>query len=116
MLLSISFFLLVRRFSKGYKTSIYTHLNYLVIISPPFMPTAAAASATVRHFVARSPNAGETDITKLTIFEPENKYVAYSGTFVHDVREVFSQWGQIYILTSDGNVCYFFPPLGRSRD
>lgn len=88
----------------GHKSSIHTHLNYVVIVSPPFMPTASAASATVRNFVARSPNPNESDITKVTVFEPENKYVAYSGTFTHDVREVISQWGQIYILTSDGNV------------
>lgn len=89
----------------GHKSSVYTHLNYLVIVSPPFFPTASAASATVRNFVARSANPGETDITKVTVFEPENKYVAYSGTFTHDVREVISQWGQIYVLTSDGKVC-----------
>ena len=88
----------------GHKTSIHTHLNYVVIVSPPFMPTASAASATVRNFVARSPYPNESDITKVTVFEPENKYVAYSGTFAHDVRAVISQWGQIYILTSDGNV------------
>lgn len=93
----------------GHKSSVYTHLNYLIIVSPPFIPTASAASATVRNFVARSANPGETDITKVTVFEPENKYVAYSGTFTHDVREVISQWGQIYVLTSDGKVCCPFP-------
>ncbi|RDB23063.1 Vacuolar protein sorting-associated protein 11 [Hypsizygus marmoreus] len=89
---------------EGHKSSIYTHLNYLVIVSPPFIPSASAASATVRNFVARTPGSGESDITKVTVFEPENKYIAYSGTFTHDVREVISQWGQIYILTSDGNL------------
>ena len=90
--------------NEGHKSSIHTHLNYLIIVSPPFVPTASASSATVRNFVARTPNPGDTDITKVVVFEPENKYVAYSGTFTHDVREVFSQWGQIYALTGDGNV------------
>ncbi|KAF9460675.1 hypothetical protein BDZ94DRAFT_1265603 [Collybia nuda] len=89
---------------EGHKSSIYTHLNYLVIVSPPFIPSASAASATVRNFVARTVNSGETDITKVTIFEPENKYVAYSGTFTNDVREIISQWGKIYVLTSDGKL------------
>lgn len=89
---------------EGHKSSIHTHLNYLVIVSPPFVPTASASSATVRNFVARTPNPGDTDITKVVVFEPENRYVAYSGTFTHDVREIISQWGQIYILTGDGNV------------
>ncbi|KAG5641397.1 hypothetical protein DXG03_005350 [Asterophora parasitica] len=89
---------------EGHKSSIHTHLNYLVIVSPPFVASAASASATVRNFAARTPNYNESDITKVTVFEPENKYVAYSGTFTQDVREVISQWGQIYVLTSDGNV------------
>ncbi|KAG6844504.1 hypothetical protein H0H87_006329 [Tephrocybe sp. NHM501043] len=89
---------------EGHKSSIHSHLNYLVIVSPPFIASAASASATVRNFAARTPNYNESDITKVTIFEPENKYVAYSGTFSHDVREVISQWGQIYVLTSDGNL------------
>ncbi|KAF9459910.1 hypothetical protein BDZ94DRAFT_1324440 [Collybia nuda] len=89
---------------EGHKSSIYTHLNYLVIVSPPFIPSASAASAMVRNFVARTANSGEMDITKVTILEPENKYVAYSGTFTNDVREIISQWGKIYILTSDGKL------------
>jgi hypothetical protein len=100
---------LVNNASEGHKSSIHTHLNYLVIVSPPFVPTASAASATVRNFVARTPNPRETDITKVVVFEPENKYVAYSGTFAHDVREIISQWGQIYVLTGDGNVCQYSP-------
>ncbi|KAG6901941.1 hypothetical protein C0995_006463 [Termitomyces sp. Mi166 len=89
---------------EGHKSSIHSHLNYLVIVSPPFVASAASASATVRNFAAKNPNYDDSDITKVTVFEPENKYVAYSGTFTHDVREVISQWGQIYILTSDGNL------------
>ncbi|KAG6900207.1 hypothetical protein C0993_001472 [Termitomyces sp. T159_Od127] len=89
---------------EGHKSSIHSHLNYLVIVSPPFIASPASMSATVRNFSAKNPNYNDSDITKVTIFEPENKYVAYSGTFVHDVREVISQWGHIYILTSDGNL------------
>lgn len=90
--------------SKGHKSSIHMHLNYLVIVSPPFVPTALQSTATVRNFVARTPNPGDTDVTKVVVFEPENKYVAYSGIFTHDVREIISQWGQIHILTGDGSV------------
>ncbi|KAG6889861.1 hypothetical protein C0992_003757 [Termitomyces sp. T32_za158] len=89
---------------EGHKSSIHSHLNYLVIVSPPFIASPASISATVRNLATKNPNHDDSDITKVTIFEPENKYVAYSGTFAHDVREVISQWGQIYILTSDGNL------------
>ena len=88
----------------GTKLSVYTHTNYLVIISPPFTPTSTSASATVRNFVARGQPQSSTDITKVTVFDPENKLVAFSGTFVQGVREVVSQWGDIYILSNDGKV------------
>ncbi len=91
----------------GHKSSIYTHHNYVVIVSPPFLPTASAASATVRNFVARTTNAGDSDITKVTLFDPENKLVAYSGTFTEGVREVISAWGHLHVLSNDGNVCTF---------
>jgi hypothetical protein len=40
----------------------------------------------------------------VTVFDPENKLVAYSGAFTEGVREVVSQWGKIYIISSDGKV------------
>lgn len=88
----------------GPKSSIYTHRNYIVIVSPPFTPSASAASATVRNFVAKSGGPSGSDITKLTVFDPENQYVAHSGTFTEGVREVFSALGKLYALSNDGKV------------
>lgn len=85
----------------------HTYQNYLVIISPPFIPTAASASATVRNFVARTANAGESDITKVTVFDPENRLVAYTGTFTQGVREIVTAWGQLYVLSNNGTVCIY---------
>jgi len=87
---------------EGHKSSIHTHLSYIVIVSPPFFPSASAASATVRHFVARA--GSDSDITKVTVFDLENKLVAYSGAFKQGVRDVVSQWGNIYVLSTDGKL------------
>jgi vacuolar protein sorting-associated protein 11 len=86
--------------------SIHTHLNYLVIVSPPFAPSASSASATVRNFVARSglASGANSDVTKVTVFELENGIVGYSGTFPGGIREIFSAWDEIYILPNDGKV------------
>jgi hypothetical protein len=95
-------------FVAGHKLSVHAHLNYLIIITPPFIPSASSASATVRNFVAaavRTTTEG-SDITKVTVFDLENKLVAYSGAFVEGVREVISQWGKVFVLESDGNVRY----------
>ncbi len=90
--------------SSGLKSKIHTHRNYIVIVSPPFTPSASAASATVRNFVAKSVSPRGSDITKVTVFDPENKFVAHSGTFTEGVRELFSAWGKLYVLSNDGKV------------
>ena len=81
---------------------VHAHLNYVVIVSPPFAPSAVSTSATVRDFVAAAATPPTDDITKVTVLDLDNKFVAYSGTFNAGVREVFSASGQIYILTNDG--------------
>ena len=86
------------------KSKIHTYRNYIVIVSPPFTPTATAASATVRNFVAKNVAPPGSDITKVTVFDLENKFVAHSGTFTEGVREIFSVWGKLYVLSNDGKV------------
>ena len=87
------------------------------------MPSASSQSATVRNFVrdqrggtasagSNSSNAtplgssidASTDISKVAIFDPENKFVAYSGAFPEGVREVFAEWGEVYVLTNDSKL------------
>ena len=46
----------------------------------------------------------KTDISKVTVFDLENKLVAYSGTFVEGVRAIVSGWNCIFVLTNDGQV------------
>ncbi|KAJ7169515.1 hypothetical protein C8R46DRAFT_1089039 [Mycena filopes] len=89
---------------EGHKSFVRSHLNYLVIVSPPITPTTSAAYRTVRNFAARSTT--DADITKVAVFDPENKIVGYSGTFTQGVREVISipEWGGIYILGNDGTL------------
>ncbi|KAF8656018.1 hypothetical protein AX16_002806, partial [Volvariella volvacea WC 439] len=102
---------------EGSKSSIHTHLNYLIIVSPPIVPTVTAASATIRNFAARNANGPETDVTKVTVFDPENKLVVYSGPFTQGVRQVVSQWGNVYILTNDGHLlCLQEKPTSAKLD
>jgi vacuolar protein sorting-associated protein 11 len=42
------------------------------------------------------------------VFDLENKFVAYTGTFTQGVRAVFSAWGNIFILGNDGSVSVVF--------
>lgn len=100
---------IISNISAGHKVSVHTHRNYLVIVSPPFAPSATAASATVRNFVAQNASADGTDIAKVVVFDLENKLVAYSGTS-SGIRDVFSANGQVYLLTNDGKVRFIVVP------
>ncbi|KAI0263429.1 hypothetical protein BC834DRAFT_971409 [Gloeopeniophorella convolvens] len=99
---------------EGPKTSVHTHLNYLVIVSPPLTATASSASATLRNFATR--NAG-AEVTKVTVFDLENKFVAHSEPFTAGVREVFSAWGNVYVLANDGSLaCLQEKPTAAKLD
>lgn len=87
----------------GHKASVHTHRNYLIIVSPPFVPSATAASATVRNFANSNGSTDSADVTKVVVFDLENKLVAYTG-MSDSIRDVFSAGGQIYILSNDGKV------------
>lgn len=102
---------------EGPKTSVHTHLNYLVIVSSPLTANAASASATIRNFAARNIGASGTEVTKVTVFDLENKFVAHIEPFTDDVREVFSQWGNIYVLSNDGKLsCLREKPTATKLD
>jgi vacuolar protein sorting-associated protein 11 len=101
----------------GPKTSVHIHLNYLVIVSPPLTANATSASATIRSFAARNVGASGTEVTKVTVFDLENKFVAHSEAFTEGVREVFSQWSNIYVLSNDGKLsCLQEKPTATKLD
>ncbi|KAH9035868.1 hypothetical protein EDB84DRAFT_1437825, partial [Lactarius hengduanensis] len=102
---------------EGPKTSVHIHLNYLVIVSSPLTANATSASATIRNFAARNVGASGTEVTKVTVFDLENKFVAHIEPFTEDVREVFSQWGNIYVLSNDGRLsCLREKPTATKLD
>jgi hypothetical protein len=75
-----------------------------VLVSPPFVPSAASASATVRHFVRANTQGTAQEITKLSLLDVENKFVAHSSTVDGGVRAVASVFGRLYVLSNSGQV------------
>lgn len=66
----------------------------------------ASNSATIRSY-ARNAAGGSGpagDVAKVTLFDPENKFVAHSGTFEEGVRDVWEAWGSVWVLTEAGQV------------
>ncbi|GAA6040097.1 hypothetical protein JCM8097_002027 [Rhodosporidiobolus ruineniae] len=97
---------------------------YLAILTPPQRSTLASTSATIRaHASSRSsaspstaspaPGGPEERVGKVTVFDPENKFVAFSAPFGESVggtegeagvREVVEAWGAVWVLTESGKL------------
>ncbi|GAA6024344.1 hypothetical protein JCM10207_003311 [Rhodosporidiobolus poonsookiae] len=97
---------------------------YLAILTPPQSVSLGSASATIRAHASSKPSPapapaspanGPADdkVGKVTLFDPENKFVAFSAPYgdsaaVHGgeagVREVVEAWGAIWVLTESGKL------------
>ncbi|KAG2072195.1 hypothetical protein BDR04DRAFT_1230722 [Suillus decipiens] len=86
---------------EGYKSSIHTHLNYVIVVSPP--TTVATTSSAARKLGAQAAG-GDSDASRVTVFDMENKVVGYTGMFAEGIKGVISEWGNIYILTNGGQL------------
>ncbi|KAG2342599.1 hypothetical protein BDR05DRAFT_1025431, partial [Suillus weaverae] len=84
---------------EGYKSSIHTHLNYMIVVSPPSTVTTTSPAT---QKLAAQVGGGDRDALRVTVFDMENKVVGYTRMFVEGVREVISEWGNIYILMNNG--------------
>ncbi|KAH8916734.1 hypothetical protein BT69DRAFT_1269971 [Atractiella rhizophila] len=81
---------------EGDKTMVVPFSNYVVLVSPPVLPTASDISRTIRG-AERGKEVG-----KLTIVDLGNRFVGYNTTFESGVREVWSLFGAVYVYTNAG--------------
>jgi hypothetical protein len=88
--------------------------HYLMIISPPVITSTQLSTTTSRTSIgagsssssSNKNNRGTThDLTKVTIFDTANKFVAYVGTFTGGIRGVFCEWNALWVVGLDGKVC-----------
>ncbi|KAK4049678.1 Vacuolar protein sorting-associated protein 11 [Microbotryomycetes sp. JL201] len=76
---------------------------YLAMVTPPQTASRASQSATIRDF-ARSQGRAASDVAKLTIFDPVNKFVAFSSTFEEGIKDLWEAWGAVWVLTDAGQL------------
>ncbi|CDH55166.1 vacuolar membrane protein [Lichtheimia corymbifera JMRC:FSU:9682] len=79
--------------------------NCLVIVSPP-VTTSTQLSSASRSSLPFSPkrNSALSELTKVTIFDTTNKFIAFLGTFVGGIRGVFCEWNSVWIVGTDGKI------------
>ncbi|KAI8328773.1 hypothetical protein BC941DRAFT_444279 [Chlamydoabsidia padenii] len=79
--------------------------HYLMIISPPVI-TSTQLSTPSRTSIGVNTNrtSGTSDLTKVTIFDTANKFVAYVGTFTGGIRGIFCEWNALWVVGLDGKL------------
>ncbi|GAA5978916.1 hypothetical protein JCM5350_004175 [Sporobolomyces pararoseus] len=95
---------------------------YLAIITPPQRSTLSSQSKTIRQHASRSntnPSARigspatsqDEQVSKVTIFDPENKFVAFTAAYGDGgssegagIRQVVEAWGAVWVITDSGQL------------
>ncbi|KAE8414081.1 hypothetical protein BDV36DRAFT_286514 [Aspergillus pseudocaelatus] len=83
------------------KNSINIFKDYVALVCPPKI--ASSNSGTLRNFDVSQPN----DIfstTTFTLLDTDLKFIAHSEALVSPVKQVFIEWGDLFILTTDGKI------------
>lgn len=85
---------------EGKKNLLHLHENYVCLV----LPTGAQNDFSMSDNMKRLSLGGTDTVstTRFIILDTNNMFLAYSGAFTSDIRAVFSQWGDLYVLTRKG--------------
>ena len=73
------------------------------MISPPTTESKGIRSS-LPNILIRGPDA--TEQSKVSVLDIHNKFIIHSGSVTGGVKEVFSSWGNLYLVTTDGEVSF----------
>ena len=96
---------------EGPKKSVDIYRDYVALVSPPH----SGRSDTLKRFG----NGAVDDMfntTTFTLLETDLKFVAHSEKMVSQVKALFQEWGDLFLLTLDGKVEPNPPIFRRSPD
>ncbi|KAI9373019.1 hypothetical protein BJX61DRAFT_408852 [Aspergillus egyptiacus] len=82
------------------KSSINTFRDYVTLVCPPRAGTSATGSL-------QGYGVGNDDIfstANFTLLDTDLKFIAHSECLVSSVRHIFKEWGNLYLLTTDGKI------------
>lgn len=75
--------------------------QYIVVISPPTVESKAIRNVLPNILVPRPDPVEQSEVAILDI---ENKFIVHSGAVNGGVKETFSSWGNLYLITTNGEV------------
>jgi hypothetical protein len=87
------------------KTSINAFHDYVALVCPP--KAGSAKGDPMRKYGVNSAE----DIlgtTTFTLLDTDLKFIAHSESLVSPMKHIFIEWGELFLLTTDGKVCHCF--------
>ncbi|KAJ5650404.1 uncharacterized protein N7484_004127 [Penicillium longicatenatum] len=86
---------------EGQKTSIRSFHDYVALVCPPKAETAK--SDPLRKYGV-NPADEIFGTTKFTLLDTDLKFIAHNETLVSPMKQIFMEWGDLYLLTTDGKL------------
>lgn len=80
--------------------------EYVALVTPPKQSTPTKMS-TLRRFVGSRTDTMFTTST-FTLLDTDLKFVAYTESMISQVRALFIEWGDLFLLTLEGKVSQSF--------
>lgn len=88
---------------EGEKKMITTFKDYVAVVSPP------KSNTITRTGPLRSFGGGHTDdifnTSGFTLINTDLKFIAHQEALTSQVKDLVSEWGDLFVLTMDGKVC-----------
>ncbi|KAI9836467.1 MAG: hypothetical protein M1819_001499 [Sarea resinae] len=88
----------------GPKQLVNVYKDYVAIVAPP------QADPTLRSGALRRFGGSQTDdffnTSRFTLLDPDNnlKYIAHTESLISQVKALFTEWGDLFLLTVDGKL------------
>lgn len=90
---------------EGPKNLVSIYKDYIVLVSPPQSSSLAKSSSMTRFGRSQADDVFST--STFTLLETDLKFVAHSEALVSQVKGLFIEWGDLFILTLDGKVSVY---------
>lgn len=85
------------------KTSITSFRDYVALVCPP---KAASRRGDLMRKYGVSPADEILGATTFTLLDTDLKFIAHSEALVSPMKQIFMEWGDLFLLTTDGKVCF----------
>ncbi|CAI7676120.1 unnamed protein product [Penicillium pancosmium] len=83
------------------KTSINSFRDYVALVCPP-RPESGKGEALRKYGV--NPGGDILGATTFTLLDTDLKFIAHSEALVSPMKHIFMEWGDLFLLTTDGKI------------